>query len=125
MADEMNPDGDRLLDLAFAAGIEIIVRGDESRTQLARRVVEEREPISARAVRLLEGFMRDHGTFELSSVEVFPLATSKEGDFVFRYSFIADRDEHEYGYTYFEVYFLCHEPPQEPYWPFKFTVGFH
>ena len=32
---------------------------------------------------------------------------------------------YSYGYTYFEVFFFCHEQPQEPFWPFKFTVGFH
>jgi hypothetical protein len=39
-------------------------------------------------------------------------------------TFIADRDPHEYGFTYFEMFFRCDEPPQVPCWPFKFTVGF-
>ena len=109
----------------YVPGVEVVVYGDESRTRLARRVIEHREAISAKAVGLLESFMRDHGTFDLSSIEVFAAAMPKEGDFALRYSFAADRDPHEYGYTYFEVFFSCHEPPGEPFWPFKFTVGFH
>jgi hypothetical protein len=69
--------------------------------------------------------MRDRGVFNLSSIEVFDTVTPNEGDFVLTYSFVADCNPHEYGYTYFEVFFFYHEPPQEPFWPFKFTVGFH
>lgn len=106
-------------------GVEVIVNGDESRMRLARRVIENREAISARAIRLLESFMRDRGNFELSSIEVFASRTPEEGDFDLRYNFTADHDPHEYGYTYFDVFFSYNEPPQEPFWPFKFTVGFH
>jgi hypothetical protein len=30
-----------------------------------------------------------------------------------------------YGYTYFDVVFAAREPPNEPFWPIRFTVGFH
>jgi hypothetical protein len=44
---------------------------------------------------------------------------------VLRYSFWPDDDPHEYGYTYFDVVFAAREPPNEPFWPIRFTVGFH
>jgi hypothetical protein len=119
------PTGDSFLRFEHETGVEVVVNGDESRRQIARRVIEHREAISGQAVRLLESFMRDRGVFHLSSIEVFAEKTPDRGDFSLWYTFIADRDPHEYGYTYFEVYFWCHEPPQEPFWPFKFTVGFH
>lgn len=128
MADEApieQPPGNTARQFEFVADVEVIVHGDESRLRLARRIIEHREVISAKAIRLLESFMRDRGTFDLSSIEVFANETIKEGDFVLRYSFIANHDPHEYGYTYFDAFFLCHEPPQEQFWPFKFTVGFH
>ena len=113
------------LDFEFRSGIEVLVGGDESRTELARRIIDCREAVVAMAVRLLENFMRDRGRFGLNTIEVFPDRTADSGDFVVRFSFTADHDRDEYGYTYFEVYFNYHEPPQEPFWPFKFTVGFH
>ena len=87
--------------------MDVTVHGDESRTHLARRVIENREAISAKAVRLLESFMRDHGSFDLTSIEVFATVTPKEGDFALGFSFIADRTLDEYNYTYFEVFFFC------------------
>ena len=128
MADETPPDctaEDNNPRFVFVPGIDVIVHGDESRMGLARRVIECQEAISAKAIRLLESFMRDCGTFNLSSIEVFAKVTAKEGDFTLRYTFTATRNPHEYGYTYFEVFFCCHEPSQEPFWPFKFTVGFY
>ena len=115
----------RFIRFEAEAGVEVIVNGDQSRKQLACRVIEQREAISGQAVRLLESFMRDRGVFDLSSIEVFAGRTADGGDFSLRYTFTAERDPHEYGYTYFEVYFLCRELPPEPYWPYKFTVGFH
>jgi hypothetical protein len=106
-------------------GVEVIIHGNDARDRLARRVIENLEAISAQAVRLLESFMRDSGAFELSGVEVFASVTLEGGYFALQYTFEADRDPHEYNYTYFEVFFFCHEPPQLPFWPFKFTVGFH
>ncbi len=41
------------------------------------------------------------------------------------YSFWPDDDPHAYGYTYFDVVFAAREPPNEPFWPIRFTVGFH
>jgi hypothetical protein len=128
MGDEEPADaavGEAIRQFEAAEGVDVAVQGDASRFQLARRVIENWAAISDRAINLLESFMRDHGTFDLSSIEVFAEVTRKEGDFALRYTFIADRDPHEYNYTYFEVYFICHEPPQLPFWPFKFTVGFH
>lgn len=106
-------------------GVEVVVEGGETRRELARRVVGQLADLSARATRLLVSFMRDTGTFELSSVEVFPAKSEDGGDFSLRFTFTADHDPHEYGYTYFDVYFGHREPPQAEFWPYKFTVGFH
>jgi hypothetical protein len=128
MADDAPIDGsagDSIRRFEVVNGVEVIVHGDEPRARLAWRVIENQEAISAQAVRLLKSFMRDSGTFDLSGIEVFAFVTPEEGDFALRYTFTADRDPHEYNYTYFEVFFICHEPPQAPFWPFKFTVGFH
>ena len=51
--------------------------------------------------------------------------TPEGGDFSLRYYFTPAADPEEYGYTYFEVVFGCHEPPRQPFHPFRFTVGFH
>lgn len=106
-------------------GIEVVVGGNEARRSLAHKVVEGLTGISERAIHLLVSFMRDSGTFELGSVEVFSMKSDDGGDFSLRFSFAADRDVHEYGYTYFDVYFSHNEPPSTEFWPFKFTVGFH
>ncbi len=113
------------LEFEFRTGIEVLVHGDESRTELARRVIDNREAITAKAVGLLESFMRDRGDFELNTIEVFANPTAKDGDVALHFSFTADNDPVGYGYTFFEVYFTAAAPPQEPFWPFKFIVGFH
>ncbi len=76
------------------------------------------------AVRLLETFLRDTGTFDLSTIKVFAGRTAEEGEFSLRFNFIADHDADKYNYAYFEVYLNCDEHPLLPFWPFKFTVGF-
>jgi hypothetical protein len=106
-------------------GIEVVVNGDATRRKLAQRIVDGLTSIADRATRLLVSFMRDSGTFELGSVEVFPRKLDDGGDFSLRFAFTADRDPREYGYTYFDVYFSHSEPPQPEFWPYKFTVGFH
>lgn len=118
-------DGECIRRFEVITGVEVVVHGDESRFRLARQIIEQRDAISARAVRLLESFMRDRGEFDLASIEVLPAKGTDGGDFSLRYTFVAERDLHEYGYTYFEVCFSCHEPPAVPFWPYKFTVGFH
>ncbi len=122
--DELPTDSQVVRRFEVTTGVDVIV-GGEACYALARRVIENRDTLSAQAVGLLTAFMRDTGEFEMSSVEVFAGRTVAGGDFSLRYSFTADRDPHEYNYTYFEVYFGCHAPPQPPFWPFKFTVGFH
>jgi hypothetical protein len=123
--DEAQTDRESIHRFEVMTGVDVIVHGDESRLRLARRVIDQRDAISARAVELLESFMRDRGEFDLSSIEVCAAKEPDGGDFSLSYDFTADRDPHEYGYTYFEVYFSCHEPPGEPFRPYKFTVGFH
>jgi hypothetical protein len=108
--------------------VEVLVHGNGARERLATRVVEHREEISAAALRLLSDFLKESfrpEAFELISIEVFAAATPDGADFALTYYFTPDADPHEYGYTYFEVVFACHEPPRAPFWPFRFTVGFH
>lgn len=124
MVDKALTDNERIHRFEVTTGIEVVVHGDESRSRLACRVIEHCESLSAQAVRLLDAFIRDRGAFDLSSVEVLAAKGPDGCDFSLRYTFVADRDPHEYGYTYFEVYFGCHEPPQQPFWPHKLTVGF-
>ena len=122
--DETLTDRERLRRFEITTGVEVIVHGDESRASLACRVIEERTALSTQAVKLLDAFMRDRGEYELSSIEVSGAKTADGSDFFLRFTFVADRDPHEYNYTYFEVYFGCHEPPSRPFWPDKLTVGF-
>src|SRR5438874_13471695 len=42
-------------------GVDVLVRGDQSRAELARRIIEHRKAISTKAIDLLESFMRDPG----------------------------------------------------------------
>jgi hypothetical protein len=108
------------------AGVEVVVDGPVARRELARRVVAHCDSLAARAVQLLTSFMRDRGKFDLNSIEVFSTKRTEDGgDFSLRFCFTADQDPHEYGYTYFDVYFSCRDHPPEPFWPYKFTVGFH
>lgn len=116
-------DGDRTMWYNVATGVEDVIDGGEPRRQLAERVVADLESLSKQAVRLLEDFMQDRGEFDLSSVEMLSAKSEDGSDFSLRYTFTADRDPHEYGYTYFEVYFSHHQPPGPQFWPHKFTVG--
>lgn len=122
--DEVLTDSERLRRFEVTTGVEVVVQGDETRTRLACRVVESQEALSARAAGLLNAFMRDRGEYDLSSIEVGAAQSADGCDFSLRFTFVPDRDLHEYGYTYFEVYFGCHEPPSQPFWPYKLTVGF-
>lgn len=122
--DEALTDDVHIRHFEVATGVEVIAHGDESRTKLACRVIDNRSALETRAVGLLDQFMRDRGEYALSSIEVLGTKSADGCDFFLRFSFTADRDPHEYGYTYFEVYFGCHEPPSEMFWPHKLTVGF-
>ena len=75
---------------------------------------------------MMGGFLRESfepAAFFLDSIEVLP--GDEQADVVLRYSFWPDDDPHAYGYTYFDVVFAAREPPNEPFWPIRFTVGFH
>ena len=107
-------------------GLELVVHGGAERERLARRVVEQRESLSDRALSMMRGFLRESfaaGGFFLDAIEVLP--DGAQGDVVLSYSFTAADDPHEYGYTYFDVVLAAREPPAEPFWPIRFTVGFH
>lgn len=118
-------DGNRVIWYHKITQVEIVIEGDETRSQLAKRLMDELESISGQAIHLLESFMKDHGTFELSSIEVLPVKSEDGSNFSLRYTFTADHDCHEYGYTYFDVYFSQHQPLGPLFWPHKFTIEFH
>ena len=122
--DEAATDSERVRQFEATTGVEVVVHGDESRARLARRVVEQREALSAQAVRLLDAFMRDRGAYDLSSVEVLAAKAADGCDFSLRFTFVADRDPHEYGYTWFEVLVNEQEPPLDAYWPVGVRLGF-
>ena len=103
---------------------EVTVHGDESRMELARLVVEHLDELSARAIKMLESFMRDSGKYDLVFIEVLAGKTDDGCDFSLEFQFVADRDPNEYGYTYFTVYFAHRKPPQEIFWPHKMIIGF-
>ena len=115
---------DSFIRFEYETGVGLSFEGDDARKQLVWEVIEHREAISKRAVHLLVSFMKDSGVFDLTDIEVFAAKTAEGGDLSLRFKFTADREPHEYGYTYFEVIFGCHEPPGERFWPFKFIVGF-
>ena len=122
--DEALSDRERIRRFEVTTGVEVVVQGDESRSRLACRVIEQLETLTVQAVRTLDAFMRDRGEYDLSTIEVLAAKAADGCDFSLRFTFVADRDPHEYNYTYFEVYFGCHEPPSQPFWPHKLTVGF-
>jgi hypothetical protein len=107
-----------------ATGLEFIAHGDASRYDLLWRVVDDLESVQSKAVHLLESFMKDSGEFTIVSVTVS--ADASDGvDIALRFEFCADRDHHEYTYTYFDVYFADRRQPRPHFWPCKFTIGFH
>jgi hypothetical protein len=122
--DETLTDGERIRRFEVTTGVEVVVHGDESRTRLACQVIDSRQALEARAVGLLDAFMWDRGEYDLSTIEVGAVKSVDGCDFSLRFTFVAARDPHEYNYTYFEVYFGCHERPSQPFWPRKLTVGF-
>jgi hypothetical protein len=91
----------------------------------AIRVAQNLEGIHDQALKLLSSFMKETGTFELEYVYAFAQQTAEQGDFFLSFGFTADRDAHEYGYTYFHVHFFEHQKPSPHFWPFKFVVGFN
>ena len=105
--------------------VEFIAHGDASRHELLWRVIDQLEAAQSKATHLLESFMKDSGEFTLNSVTVFPVASSDGVDFSLRFEFEASRDRTEYTYTYFDVFFADRPDLSPPFWPSKFTIGFH
>jgi hypothetical protein len=108
-------------------GPELVVH--DGREDVARRVVEQREEVSRRALRMMLGFLSGSFAAEgffLDAIEVPPDGAGGDGrggDVVLTYSYSTDDEPHEYGYTYFDVVLADRHP--EPFWPIRFTVGFH
>ena len=123
--EETETDDEFIRSFGYANLVEVFVHGDSSRTKLARRVVENFAALKARAIHLLDSFMRDRGEFDLNEIQVLEGKSPGGSDFLFRFTFTADRDPNEYGYTYFKVYFFSHEPPSELFSPHKFEIGFY
>jgi hypothetical protein len=105
--------------------VDFEIEGADGRHQLGLRVAKDLEKIHDQAVHILTSFMKDTGLFDLNSVQVFASKTMEQGDFLLSFSFTADRDEHEYGYTRFDVCFMAHEPPGPLYGPCNIKISFH
>lgn len=117
---------------ALAGDVELIVGGASGKPDLsaltrANSLMPHRDKQLARAVHLLEDFMRDKGTWSLMAVDFGAKARQLNCDYVFCLGFEADRDPYEYGYTYFDVGFVVAEGiPADAYGrPIKFLVGFY
>jgi hypothetical protein len=117
---------------AFPDDPEVLVRDNQGTPRAqdiarANSVLSNVEGLKSRAIKLLEDFMKDKGTWYLASVDCGTKAERLEVDFVLSFAFEADRDPHEYGYTYFDVCFKVLEnshPTDSNGRPIKFVVGF-
>ena len=103
--------------------VEFIAHGEASRHELLWRIIDELETTQATAIGRLESFMKDSGEFSLELVEVLSDASDGVDSFL-RFAFFADRDRHEYTYTYFDVFFADRQQPRPHFWPCKFVIGF-
>ena len=119
--------------LTLSSGLEVVVRGDASGPlQLdidqATCILVNLEQLQQKAIRLLEGFMRDEGAWSLTAVDCGLKAEKLECTFVLTFYFEADKAPFEYGYTYFDVCFSVRDrslPIDVHGHPIKFVVGFH
>ena len=107
-------------------GVELLVH-DDARPDLVRRILEEQSALKARALRLMrahlrDDFARDPEAFFLDRIEVFAGRTAERGDFALTYSVMSEPRAD--GDTFFTVSFFANPPPQDPFWPFQFRVGF-
>jgi len=114
-------------------GIEVVVLSvnsvpSESHLAQANAVLENIEELKPKAIRLLEGFMKDKGSWDVGSIDCGLEAQRQECTFLIGLDFYFDGDPCEYGYTYFNVGFNiipnCH-PSDQHGRPIKFVVGFH
>ncbi len=105
-------------------GLEYEVDGGEDRLALAFEVAQSIANIRKQSEALLYDFMKHKGTFSAEFAQVFASPEADGGGVRIRYSFTADNDPHEFGYTYFDVILAVREPPSPRFWPIKFVVGF-
>ena len=114
-------------------GPEVLVRGSASGPSIsdierANVVLQNLTALEQRAIHLLEGFMKDAGTWETNAINCGVEAERMQCDFLLCFSFEATRDPWEYGYTYFNVGFVVHERTHHADQhgrPIKFVVSFH
>src|SRR4051794_24588059 len=105
-------------------GLQYEAFGGADRLALAFEVAQEIANIRKQSETLLCDFMKHKGTFSPEFAEIFALPEEDGGGVRIRYSFRADNDPHEFGYTYFDVIIAVREPPSPRFWPIKFVVGF-
>ncbi len=118
---------------SFPDDPEVIVKGEgphprQDSVDQANLVLVNLDQLKTRAIGLLEDFMKDKGTWYLSTVDCGKKAERLECQFVLSFVFEAERDPYEYGYTYFDVCFIVSErahPTDQNGRPIKFVVGFH
>jgi len=114
------------------ASIEVLVHGDnngpeEKALENANIILGSIEEIQAKAIRLLESFIKYKGTWYLGSINVSNEAKKQECDFQLDFNFEVEELPNEFMYTYFSVCFSCFDQNASlhlhPH-PFKFIVGF-
>jgi len=112
--------------------IEVLARGNNEGPytdclSIANEVIDSLDVVKAKATTLLDSFMRDKGTWYLGSIDVGITAERQECAFLLDFSFVADNDPDEYGYSYFSVCFIIPRnnlPPHNKPHPYKFIVEF-
>jgi hypothetical protein len=108
-------------------GVEVVAPDD--RVDVARRALDARVALTARALGFLRGWLHDgfgpeRGDFELVTLEVTPSRAAGDGDVVLRFVFTLAAEPHEYGYTWFDVALNEQDAADDPYWPVRLGVGF-
>ena len=100
---------------------------DPNKLALANDILKNFDEVTQRAIELLEAFMKDRGRFVCGGLDLGLEAMRQECAFMLELGFTADRDPHEYGYTFFSVCFSEHPDHPAPRYrrhPFKFVVQF-
>lgn len=113
-------------------GSELFVAGneqepDQESIKMAYLVIEQYEHIKSKAIKLLESFMKENGTWYIGTIHLGTSAKYNNCDFQLELGFEHDLNPHEYNYTGFVVCFILgHEnpPPLNKPHPFKFIVEF-
>ncbi|MEW8382918.1 MAG: hypothetical protein AB2704_13795 [Candidatus Thiodiazotropha taylori] len=117
-----SPDGD----------FEIFIKGNETEPdqdsyELVEKLMSILEECKAKAIHLLESFMKDEGIWHLCTASFVEAEEHKGCAFTLDFGFESNSNRHEYNYTGFLVCFswpLSNPAPLNEPHPFKFVVEF-